>query len=174
VDILLYNIPTRVKSNIPADVVRAASGTERIIGIKDSQGDWSLLQTILTQRTRDDFEVLCGSEPMMAAAMLCGADGIVPGSANFAPHLLIELYEAGRAKKVDEAFELQRRVERVRELLFLTGSVFVSMKTACKLLGICSDVTSFAYAPATPEQEEGIRSILEREGLLSKRAPGCA
>jgi len=165
VAITAYNIPEMAGCSIPADAVLELSRIERITGVKDSSGDWALMQTMLQQRTRADFEILCGAEPMMGAALLAGADGIVPGGANFAPALLIALYEAGRDGRVAEVFQLQHRLAALREFYHVTGSPFVSMKIACKILGISGPATTFAYAPPTPEQEQQIRQILEREGV---------
>jgi len=167
VNILLYNIPQMVGCRIPADVVLEAAEVERIIGVKDSGGDWNLMQIMLHQRTRGDFEILCGNEPMMGAAMLCGADGLVAGAANFNPELIVGLYEAGRAKDVEKTFELQRKLVRLRRFYSNAESPFVAMKIACEMLGICGPATSFAYAQPAPDEVERIRAILESEALLT-------
>jgi len=166
VPVTIYNIPSMVGCDIPASVVKQAEAVERIIGVKDSSGDWPLMQAMLRDRTRPDFEILCGAEPMMGISLLCGADGIVPGAANFCPGLLVELYEAGRDGNVGRTVELQNRLARLREFFYVTASPFVAMKAACRILGIFGPATTFAYADPTPEQEEKIRQILTREGLL--------
>ncbi len=165
VDVLIYNIPQMVACSIPASVVLEAQKIRRIIGVKDSSGDWELMQTMLHERTRSDFEILCGNELIMGAAMLCGADGIVPGAANFNPSLTISLYEAGRSKDVDKTFELQRRLVRMRRFYAEDPSPLVAMKVACEMLGICGPATSFTYETPTAERVERIRSLLESEGL---------
>jgi len=104
---------------------------------------------------------------MMGAAMLCGADGLVPGAANFNPQLMVALYEAGAAKDAEKTFELQRRLVRMRQFYCGVESPFVAMKIACRLLGICGSATSFTYAQPTPEEIKRIRAILESEGLLT-------
>jgi len=166
VPVTIYNIPSMVGCEIPASVVKQAEAVERIIGVKDSSGDWSLMQTMLANRTRPDFEILCGAEPMMGAAMLWGADGIVPGAANFHPRLLVELYEAGRGGNIGETVELQNRLAGLREFFYVTSSPFVAMKAACRMLGLFGPATTFACADPTPEQERRIREILIREKLL--------
>jgi len=158
VNILLYNIPQMVGCRIPADIVLKAAEIEGIIGVKDSEGDWNLMQTMLHQRTRGDFEILCGNEPMMGAAMLCGADGLVAGAANF---------KAGKAENVSKTFELQRKLVRLRRFYCNAESPFVAMKIACEMLGICGPATSFAFAQPEPDEVERIRAILENEELLA-------
>lgn len=166
VDVLLYNIPQMVACDIPADIILEAAKIERIIGVKDSSGDWQLMQTMLQQRTRDDFEILCGSELMMGAAVLFGADGIIPGSANFNPGLTVALYEAAKSGDRERTAELQEKLARLREFYREARSPFVAMKVACEMLNISGPATSFSYAAPTAEQVVRIRELLEREGLL--------
>lgn len=72
-----------------------------MLGIKDSAGDFAAFQELLALRQgRLDFRVLQGHEQLMAASLLLGADGLVPGLANVAEGLFVALRRAAAAGEV--------------------------------------------------------------------------
>ena len=104
---------------------------------------------------------------MMGAAVLFGADGIIPGAANFNPALTVALYEAARSGDRNRTAELQLELVRMRQFYTEGGSPFVAMKAACEMMNISGTATSFAYVAPSAEKRQRIRELLEREGLLS-------
>ena len=100
--VLLYNIPQATHNPLaPATVARLAQDP-RILGIKDSAGDFEAFQGFLAiKKRRAAFRVLQGNEHFASASLLLGGDGLVPGMANFAPALFVALHRA--AAKGDAA-----------------------------------------------------------------------
>ena len=84
----------------------------RVLGIKDSAGDFEAFQTLLAiKHERPRFRVLQGHEALAAASLLQGGDGMVPGLANVVPAPLRRRYRprpTGRAAA--ECAALQRRI----------------------------------------------------------------
>ena len=97
VPVVLYNIPQNTHLPLAPSVVRALARHPRIVGIKDSAGDWFAFEEFLALRT-DDFSVLQGRERLAAISLWSGADGLISAMANFAPRLL-----QGVAASVQEA-----------------------------------------------------------------------
>lgn len=87
-DVILYNIPQVTGVTIPADVVAAlkAQFPDRIVGVKDSCGDWASAERLLTRFP--DLAILIGDERLLERAAKLGAAGSISGVANFRPDLL--------------------------------------------------------------------------------------
>ena len=86
--VILYNIPQVTGVAIPADVVAAltAQFADRILGVKDSSGEWDSAERLLTRFP--DLAILIGDERLLERAVGLGADGSISGIANFRPDLL--------------------------------------------------------------------------------------
>ena len=92
---LLYNIPQCTHQVLTVGTVADLARDSRVLGIKDSAGDFVAFQAFLAiKATRADFRVLQGHEHLGAASLRMGGDGLVPGLANVAPALLVELRAA--------------------------------------------------------------------------------
>ncbi len=93
VPVMLYNNPgTCGGVKIDVDTVARLAEIANIVGVKDSSGD--LQNTcefirVVPQR----FSVLMGRDTLIFHALISGARGAVPATANIAPRLLVEIYE---------------------------------------------------------------------------------
>ncbi len=85
--IILYNIPQNTHLPLATSTVGSLAAHPRIVGIKDSAGDWIAFDRFLALRT-DGFSVLQGREHLAAVSLWSGADGVISAMANFAPRLL--------------------------------------------------------------------------------------
>ena len=95
--VVLNNIPQNTHLPLTPSTVQALARHPRIVGIKDSAGDWFAFEQFLALRS-DDFSVLQGRERLAAISLWSGADGLISAMANFAPRLL-----QGVAASVEEA-----------------------------------------------------------------------
>lgn len=123
--ILIYNIPQNTKVPINADAVLKIAEDPRIVGVKDSSGNWSEVQRMILERPREDFVVLQGNQQMAAISLVLGGDGLVPGFANVHPRLLADLYDAVQRGATAEAFGIQKKVDaflRIRGRATLHGT----------------------------------------------------
>ena len=172
--LLLYNIPQATHNPLaPATVARLAQNS-RILGIKDSAGDFEAFQGFLAiKKHRAAFRVLQGNEYFASASLLLGGDGLVPGMANFAPDLFVELRRAAAQGDASACAKLQ---EQITDLctLHTHGHWLPALKAACAMLGLGNGVPSLPLLPATDEQRRAIEAILARHGfpgLLGSRRP---
>ncbi|MEI8188709.1 MAG: dihydrodipicolinate synthase family protein [candidate division NC10 bacterium] len=163
--ILLYNIPQATHNPLaPATALRLAQDS-RILGIKDSAGDFEAFQGFLAiKRTRADFRVLQGHEAYAAASLLLGGDGLVPGMANFAPDLFVTLHRAATKADAAACAKLQ---EQITDLctLHTHGHWLPALKAACAICGLGNGVPTPPLAPATIEERRAIDAILARHGF---------
>lgn len=163
--VLLYNIPQATHNPLKPEPVAQLAGDARILGIKDSAGDFEAFQGFLAiKKQRADFRVLQGNEHLASASLLLGGDGLVPGMANFAPALFVSLHRAATAGDVAACARLQ---EQITDLcaLHTHGHWLPALKAACAMLGLGNGVPSPPLLPATQEQRKAIAAILARHGF---------
>lgn len=169
--VLLYNIPQCTHHSLSAATVARLAREERVLGIKDSAGHFEAFQHFLSvKQTRPTFRVLQGDESLAAASLLQGADGLVPGMANFVPRVFVSLHQA--AAKGDGAIcaDLQRQITDLATL-HGHGHWLPALKTACALVGLGNGRPSMPLSPATDAQRRAIAGILRRHRVLGMTIP---
>ncbi len=106
--LVIYNMPAMVGESIPLEIADQLSDHDNIVGLKDSERNIERVDESLARwAERADFAFYLGWAAKSAHCLLYGADGIVPSTANFVPHLYQELYQAGRDKEIGYANRLQ-------------------------------------------------------------------
>ncbi len=98
IPLLLYNIPQCSGRPIDPETVATVSSHERIVGIKDSSGDFNYFQTV-GRRTPDDFLLLQGFDALLVPALRMGADGGVNALSNVFPDVFRTLFECADAER---------------------------------------------------------------------------
>ncbi|MFI8307049.1 dihydrodipicolinate synthase family protein [Streptomyces sp. NPDC085927] len=182
-----YDLPVSVHSKLSTSLVRELAEDGTLAGLKDSSGDEGGLRRLIVQlggrHGRADgpapsFSILTGSELTVDAALLAGADGVVPGLGNVDPAGYVRLYDAVRGGDLDSAVKEQ---ERLVELFGMVdagpgdemgpnSSAIGAFKHALRLLGVFTHGTT-----ATPQIQLGEASIafveqrLRGAGLLPVR-----
>jgi len=147
--VLLYNIPQRVGISLTTEVIAELRELPQIVGIKDSAEDFNRFQA-LVRMGGAAFRVFQGSQLQIAASLLMGAHGAVPGLANLAPRLCVALYEAARDMQVERVRELSRALSELYRIhLFDGSSYFGGLKAALEMIGICQGYT--ARPTASPD-----------------------
>lgn len=106
--ILLYHYPQLSGVYINLNVVRALQREfpTTVIGMKESEGNFELIQAILKEFPQ--FKVFVGNETMISDAVAMGAVGAICGIANICPQLVCSLIESKKR---------QPEIERVKSIL---------------------------------------------------------
>ena len=136
--ILLYGNEGRTHVKISVATNRALSAIDNIIGIKDSSGDMSLMNDYI-RTTPDDFCVLAGRDTLIYSALCSGAVGAIASTANIAPRLVSEIYNAFASGDLERSLRLQRALAPLRTAL--EGATFpVVLKEGLRLVGVDAGV----------------------------------
>ncbi|MFD5655372.1 dihydrodipicolinate synthase family protein [Streptomyces sp. NPDC127039] len=182
-----YDLPVSVHSKLSTALVRELAEDGTLAGLKDSSGDEGGLRRLIVElggrHGRADgpapsFSILTGSELTVDAALLAGADGVVPGLGNVDPAGYVRLYDAVRGGDLDGAVKEQ---ERLVELFGLVdagpesemgrnSSAIGAFKHALRLLGVFGHGTT--AAPQIQLGEDHIAHVerhLRGAGLLPVR-----
>ncbi len=166
--VLIYNIPSTVKTAIkPNVVVQLADDCTNIVGIKDSSGDFiNSLQLLTNLGEREDFSVFLGSHFLIGAALLFGADGGVISISNVAPKESVALYNAAKARDIDEVGRLQKWMVKLSKL-YTYGQGVSGMKTCLEILGVCNAYTTSPLLPLDAKAKTELKELLAELGLSS-------
>ena len=165
--VFIYNIPSTVKTAIkPQVVAELAEDCDNIVGIKDSSGDWTNCLNLLTLLgDRTDFAIMLGSHTALGAAVLFGADGGVVSIANVAPKESVALYNAAKARDIDEVHRLQKLLLRLSKV-YTYGQGVSGMKACLEILGVCSAHTTSPLLPISDAAKAELRQLLTDEGIV--------
>jgi 4-hydroxy-tetrahydrodipicolinate synthase len=160
-NIVAYNIPDTTKANILPETIKRIAEMDNVVMYKDSAADWQQFQRNLFLLEDSKISVFNGAEEFCTAAVICGADGCVPGLANFFPRLFVDLYEAGAAGDIQKACGLQKKVYQLRQMLFIGKSWMSTMKYLSKVFGFGTGKVSYPIEPLTPSEELRIHAMLD-------------
>jgi len=162
--VILYNNPSTCGGlKIDVDTVARLAQTPNIRGIKDSSGDLQNTNEYL-RVVPLHFSVMQGRDTLIYPSLLFGARGAVPASANVAPALCVEIFEAFERGDHAAALAAQLRLNPIRLSLNL-GTAPGGVKAALDLLGISLGPSRSPIAPLSPEKREKMRLALEQAGL---------
>ncbi|HLN28392.1 MAG TPA: 4-hydroxy-tetrahydrodipicolinate synthase [Gemmataceae bacterium] len=161
--LILYNNPTTCGGlKIDVDTVARLAQIPNILGIKDSSGD--LQNTIeYIQVVPEGFAVMQGRDTLIYPSVLFGARGAVPASANIAPALCVEIFEAAERGDHARAKAAQLRLNPIRLSLTL-GTAPGGVKAALSLLGLSIGPSRAPVGPLSPDKLEKMRAALEKAG----------
>ena len=164
--VFIYNIPSTVKTMIkPYIVAQLAETCENIVGIKDSSGDWTnCLSLLALLGDRTDFSVMLGSHTALGAAVLFGADGGVVSISNVAPKESVALYNAAKARDIDEVHRLQKLLLRLSKM-YTYGQGVSGMKACLEILGVCNAYTTAPLLPLGETVKDELRQLLSDAGI---------
>ncbi|EPD97275.1 dihydrodipicolinate synthase family protein [Streptomyces sp. HPH0547] len=180
-----YDLPVSVHTKLSGALVQELAADGTLTGLKDSSGDEGGLRRLLVAlggRTgrgtgpAPGFCVLTGSELTVDAALLAGADGVVPGLGNVDPAGYVRLYDAARAGDWDRAAREQERLAGLFAMVDAgpeaqmgrSSSALGAFKAALRLLGVIEHgATAFPQIPLDDSAVAEVGERLAAAGLLS-------
>jgi len=126
--IYLYHIPQMTMVPITLSLIERLLKRYpgKVVGAKDSSGDWANTKAMLDNFARDGFEVFPASESFLSAALPLGAAGCISATVNMNPAGIHRLYANWNKP---EGTELQAEADAVRKV-FQGGYMIAAMKQA--------------------------------------------
>ncbi|MGH3251269.1 MAG: dihydrodipicolinate synthase family protein [Trebonia sp.] len=168
--LVLYNIPVFTKIQIAPAVAAALASHPRVAGLKDSGRDLGyaaeLLDAVAASGAADHFSVLTGTDSMLVPYMLAGAKGTICADANIVPELVLAVYQAVRAGKLDDALRHQARLRAVQAALSI-GATPAAYKAALAAAGIGEPWLVPPRLPLTEAETARLRERLTALEMLS-------
>jgi len=169
IPIVVYNIPVATNQYIPWQVVEDLADIDNIVGMKDSSGDLKYFMTVL-EKVGDKIDVVIGWDEVVLPALAAGAKGMILASANVIPHIWLDVYHKVKEGRLEEAREVQKRVQKFTRHIVATGAQ--GPKVCLNYMGIPVGKTRRPIIigdTVSYELREEFRIELEKLGLLEKR-----
>jgi len=115
-----YDIPVRVRTKLPADLLVRLGADGVLAGVKDSSGDDVGFRRLVAANAAagHPLEVLTGHEVVVDGMLLLGADGVVPGLGNVDPAGYARLWQAAQDGDWVRARAEQDRIAALFEIVF--------------------------------------------------------
>jgi 4-hydroxy-tetrahydrodipicolinate synthase len=163
--IVVYNVPSRTGSNVPADVFLRLAEHSRVIAIKEASGNLEQIARICRDRPRD-VAVLAGDDAWTLAVMAMGGDGVVSVASNEIPSEMAALCAAARAGDWDAARRTHERWLPLFLANFQGGPNPVPAKAAMQAMGLlATDAVRQPLLPLAEADRERLITTLEAVGL---------
>ena len=160
--LVLYNIPVFTKVQIAPSAAVALASHPRVAGLKDSGRDLGyaaeLLDAVAAVGTAADFSILTGTDSMLVSYMLAGARGAICASANLVPELVLAVYGAVRAGKLDDALCHEAKLRAVNTACG-AGALPAAFKAAVANTGIGEP---WLVPPRLPLTEAETATLIDR------------
>lgn len=162
--ILLYGNKDRTNVGLSPDLVVKLSQIPNIVGMKDSSGDMTVTCEYI-RRSGPEFHVLMGRDTLIYSALVHGGKGSITATANAAPKVVVEIYEAFVAGDLKRSLEAQYRLAPLR-LAFGWGTFPVVIKEALNLMGFDAGQAVLPVGPLAESKREDLKKVLVEMGVL--------
>src|SRR3954452_13235483 len=164
--IVVYNVPSRTGTNVPADVFLRLAEHPRVIAVKEASGNLEQITRICRDRPRD-VAVLAGDDAWTLPILALGGDGVVSVASNEVPGELVALCAAAHAGDWDRARAIHERWLPLFLANFVGGPNPVPAKAALALMGlIATDRVRRPLLPLEDDAREALAGTLRRLGLI--------
>ena len=132
--IILYNVPSRTKVNIPPTLVAdLAKNVKNIVALKEACGDLAQVAEVC-RLVPDDFAVYSGNDDSILPLLSVGGSGVISVLANVCPKETHDLVAKFFEGDIEGSRELQLGMKPLIDSLFIEVNP-VPVKTAMNLLG---------------------------------------
>jgi len=175
VDVTLYNIPMFASPIDVATVQRLSEECPRIVAIKDSSGDMAQMIRLIraVRPNRPDFSFLSGWEAALVPMLLAGCDGGTHASSGVVPELTRQVYDAATGGRLDEAWQLQGRLQRLFDPMVSAVDFPEGFRVGVSLrgfrMGASRQPMSNKHRAALAQLEKTLARLLAEEPLVGGR-----
>ena len=162
--ILVYNIPGRTASKIEAATLARLAKIGNVAGVKEACGSMEQVFDVLAQ-CGPDFAVYSGEDALNFPILAAGGHGLISAVANVAPKALVDMAHAGRDGRWHDARRIHFELMPLVRACFLETNP-IPVKTACAMLGLCSDEMRLPLTPMGEANAAKLRQALKDFRLL--------
>ena len=165
IDQILYNVPGRTAVDLLPETIVRLSGIDNIIGIKDATGDLNVAKTLIDQ-CPDDFLLYSGDDATAIEFILMGGHGGISVTANVAPALLAQAYEAAFNNDEDTAQQHNRPLVDLHQNLFIESNP-IPVKWAMHKMGKCESGIRLPLTVLSQQAQVTLEQDLSNLGVIA-------
>jgi 4-hydroxy-tetrahydrodipicolinate synthase len=165
VPVVLYNIPGRAGINMEPDLIAELAQIPNVVALKQANPDLDECREVA--RTTD-LTIYAGNDDMLFPVVEMGGAGVISVASHLVGEEMAAIVEAAHRGDMDEARRRDAALADLFAALFVTTSPIL-IKSALEMLGLIpSGRLRLPLVDATPVQRDILRSVLERQGILSR------
>jgi 4-hydroxy-tetrahydrodipicolinate synthase len=170
--LILFQLqPALAGLNYEADTLQAMAAVEGVVAIKEASFDarrFVEVATLLKDLPRP-ITLLTGNDNFILESFILGATGALIGFGAVMTREQVEMIDAWRAGRIEEARALGRRVQRLADVVFAppVGDYRVRLKECLRILGVLEG--AHVRAPLLPlrdPERAHLAAVLSEVGLL--------
>jgi 4-hydroxy-tetrahydrodipicolinate synthase len=162
IPVVIYTNPQFQRSDLTLDVIARLSAHPRINYIKDASTNTGRLLSIMN-RCGDAIRVFSASAHIPAAVILIGGVGWMAGPACIIPRQSVELYNLCKARRWDEAMDLQRKLWRFNEA-FARYNLAACIKAGLAIQGYDVGDPIPPQAALSADERKAVEALLREIG----------
>ena len=162
--LVAYNVPGRTGLDMVADTVARLMELPEVVGIKEATAN--MIRAIdIYEACGDRITLISGDDFTVLPFIACGGKGVISVSSNVAPRLMSDLVKAARANEVAKARELQVKLNRLHQLLFIESSP-IPVKRALALMNKFGPEIRAPLMPMTEANSQKLEAELRKLRLM--------
>ncbi|MDR1746361.1 MAG: dihydrodipicolinate synthase family protein [Tannerella sp.] len=163
--VYLYNFPDRTSYSIsPQTILELVRKHPNIIGVKDTVPDMGhTVEIIKTVKPEfPDFQIFCAYDNNFAYTILSGGNGCVGILPNIAPKLFADWAKAARNKDFDAVAAIQKKVDRLMDILWFHSPFLATTKAVLTDQGIfAKDTMTFPFRMFPEDKRQALREFMK-------------
>ena len=157
IPVIAYNVPSRTGVDISVDTCKALAEIPNLVGIKEACGDISKVARILADT---DLAVWSGNDDQTVPVMALGGAGVISVASNVIPKQMHDLTQAALKGDFANASALQRKYQRLMDLLFCQVNP-IPVKAAMRMIGMDCGDCRMPLDGLTDENARKLRTCLD-------------
>ncbi len=167
VPVILYNIPSRSVVNMPPDLIAELGRIDNVVAVKQANPDLDECRRVVET---SGLEVYAGNDDMLYPVLEMGGTGVISVVSHLAGEEMQAMVAAAGRGDWDDAKGRDAGLQELITALFVTSSPIL-IKAALEMTGLIpSGRLRLPLVEATPVERDILRTVLERQGILSRAA----
>ena len=162
--IILYNVPSRTGVNIEPSTYAALADHERIVGIKEANGNLSKIVETMSL-VRGKLDLYSGNDDQIVPLLAMGGKGVISVLSNVMPAETSEMCAAFFRGEVEKAAEMQCKYFALINALFCEVNP-IPVKAAMAAMGFCEDYLRLPLTPMEDATRAKLFALMRAEGLI--------
>ena len=161
IPVIAYNVPSRTGVDISVDTCQALAEIQNLAGIKEACGDISKVSRILAST---ELAVWSGNDDQTVPVMSLGGAGVISVASNVIPRQMHEMTAAALRGDFVKAAALQRKYQRLMDLLFCQVNP-IPVKAAMRMIGMDCGACRMPLDGLTDDNARKLRFCLDELGI---------
>jgi 4-hydroxy-tetrahydrodipicolinate synthase len=167
VPVILYNIPSRSVINMPPDLIAELGEIDNVVAVKQANPDLAECRRVAET---SGLDVYAGNDDMLFPVLEMGGTGVISVVSHLAGEEMQAIVAAAGRGDWDDARARDAGLQDLIAALFVTSSPIL-IKAALEMTGLIpSGRLRLPLVEATPVERDILRTVLERQGILSRAA----